>query len=177
MLNDAQRAVLADIKLPKPLQDMLDENVYDNRLPEYYETSLPGRDRLIEPINELRTRLDSDLQTIVKEPDPIARKRLLLGVAATLEQGQAQVIDAQASLLEPFVNMEVFLQLTTAMDERTRLAVTTIVAATKDTTSTVMNDHLAAARNDAERKITRIEKKIRRQLFARKVKRLFGITP
>jgi hypothetical protein len=177
MLDDAQRAMFADMRLPKPLQDMLDENIVDSRLPDYYINNLPDYDALTSPVNELRNHLESDLAAVAQEPDPIARKHLLLGVAETLRRGKLRLIEMQAPLIDPFIKMDVFLQLTTAIEEDYRHALLATVEATKRHTHDFMNGLLSKLEADMERKMIKIEKQICRQLLVRKAKHLFGITP
>lgn len=177
MLNDAQRAALADMQLPKPLQDMLDENIVDSRLTDYYTHNLPDYDTLTSPVNEARNRLKNELTAIAREPNPITRERLLLGVPDILRRDKMRIAEAQVPLLEPFIMMDVFLQRTTAIEENYRKALLDMVAITKQHTYGFMNDLLSNLDNDLERTMIRIEKRSRRERFIHKVKRLSGIAP
>jgi hypothetical protein len=173
MINDAQRTILESIELPAPLQTMLDENIVDERLLNYYVASFPTRDHLSKLILPLRVKTEDELEVVARQTN-LNRKKAMLGeVAAMVNDKLTAIRYPLAVMTRPFLKTDVFLQRTTAMSERQRTLWRARVASDKAATAALINELLATLRNDLKKSILLLEKQIRREQRRRNLKRLF----
>lgn len=175
MINDAQRTVLESIELPAPLQAMLDENVVDERLLNYYHASISALDELSEPIAALRTKAGDDLDIVTRQTNLNRKKAMLSEVATMLDDKLTALSYPLGVMTAPFLKTDVFLQRTTAMSERQRTLWRARVASDKSATNALINELLEDLRNDINKSVRLIAKQVRREHRRRTLARLFRI--
>lgn len=173
MLTDSQRFVLGSIELPAPLRAMINENVVDERLPEYYHGAIPTREQLTEPVTELRDRARCDFETVAQQTDLVHRQAMLNDITGVFDYKLTMLSYPLVIMTAPFMKTDVFLQLTTALSERQQILWRARVANDKATTDDFINTLLADLRSDIDASVHRIKTQMRREQRRRKLKCLF----